>query len=320
MSTDRVSGTSEIVGRGWACAHLRFWEIGELLGVSTGREVMRLNMCSSLWIGDGLPVLAVRTWRVARLLSRHAACTPTKDDSMTKPTRLRRPRRASRPIFVSALDGRQDNLDYHLQRPPTGVEGRGECQMSDSMSVAAFIKHQTGASGMKLQKLLYYCQAWHTVWYGKPLFTDVIQAWRHGPVVPAVYFAEKNESAYVPAAPAIDNDEMAAIEAVLSLYNEKSGMWLSKLTHREAPWRHARAGLPEEASSTAEIPASALRAFYGSCSWGQGMAFDEAYIEGLNFIVELPEDEVALLNDPVRLPAEEYLRFMESGDDNVAVD
>lgn len=40
---------------------------------------------------------------------------------------------------------------------------------------------------MKLQKLVYYCQAWHLVWDGRPMFPEEIQAWASGPVCPAPY-------------------------------------------------------------------------------------------------------------------------------------
>ncbi len=36
---------------------------------------------------------------------------------------------------------------------------------------------------LKLQKLVYYAQAFHLALYDKPLFMEVIVAWEHGPVV-----------------------------------------------------------------------------------------------------------------------------------------
>ncbi|MGW0920666.1 Panacea domain-containing protein [Streptomyces sp. NPDC002755] len=42
-------------------------------------------------------------------------------------------------------------------------------------------------TAMKLQKLVYYCQAWHLVWEGRALFPEAIRAWASGPVCPAVY-------------------------------------------------------------------------------------------------------------------------------------
>ncbi len=46
-------------------------------------------------------------------------------------------------------------------------------------------------SNLKLQKLLYYAQGVHLALTGKPLFLEHIEAWQHGPAVPALYRACK---------------------------------------------------------------------------------------------------------------------------------
>ena len=48
-------------------------------------------------------------------------------------------------------------------------------------------EHGDGVSNLKLQKLLYYAQAWNLAIHSKLLFNDPIQAWVHGPVVPSVW-------------------------------------------------------------------------------------------------------------------------------------
>src|SRR5450756_3169344 len=52
---------------------------------------------------------------------------------------------------------------------------------------AAILQRQGQMSTWKLQKLVYYCQAWHLVWEENPLFDDPIQAWANGPVVRSLY-------------------------------------------------------------------------------------------------------------------------------------
>lgn len=42
-------------------------------------------------------------------------------------------------------------------------------------------------NNLKLQKLVYYSQAWHLAIHGIPLFKEDFQAWVHGPVVPELY-------------------------------------------------------------------------------------------------------------------------------------
>src|SRR5271170_6235706 len=54
--------------------------------------------------------------------------------------------------------------------------------------VAAYILQKCGPmTAMKLQKLVYYCQAWSLVWDESPLFNEPIEAWANGPVVPSLF-------------------------------------------------------------------------------------------------------------------------------------
>ena len=47
--------------------------------------------------------------------------------------------------------------------------------------VAQYILETCGTmSAMKLQKLVYYSQAWSLVWNDKPLFYEEIEAWAGG--------------------------------------------------------------------------------------------------------------------------------------------
>jgi uncharacterized phage-associated protein len=59
--------------------------------------------------------------------------------------------------------------------------------------VAAYILQRLGPmTTMKLQKLLYYCQAWSLVWDEEPLFYEAIEAWANGPVVREVFEEHRN--------------------------------------------------------------------------------------------------------------------------------
>jgi uncharacterized phage-associated protein len=49
--------------------------------------------------------------------------------------------------------------------------------------VAAAVLAQVGPmEAMRLQKLVYYSQAWHLAFVDEPIFADTIQAWRDGPL------------------------------------------------------------------------------------------------------------------------------------------
>lgn len=143
--------------------------------------------------------------------------------------------------------------------------------MAQVQDVAAYILEKRGPmTAMKLQKLVYYSQAWHLVWEEWPLFEDRIEAWANGPVVPALY--GEHRGMYQLLAGAIKGEpyrlekrEMGSIDAVLDFYGDKPARWLSELTHRESPWIRARerAGLEPMERGNAEITLADLDEYYG---------------------------------------------------------
>lgn len=142
--------------------------------------------------------------------------------------------------------------------------------MSHSVhDVAAYIlKKQGEMSAMKLQKLVYYAQAWSLVWDEKPLFKAKIEAWANGPVVRSLYDKHRGQFS-VKQWPEGDRAKITGeakktIDSVLSFYGDKSGQWLSELTHKERPWRDARKGLADDERCDKEITHAALAEYYGS--------------------------------------------------------
>lgn len=140
--------------------------------------------------------------------------------------------------------------------------------MSTSVhNVAAYILKKKGSmSAMKLQKLVYYSQAWSLVWDEKPLFTAEIQAWANGPVIPALYKEHKGEfrvSQWPKGDPSkLTKIQKESIDGVLKFYGEKTAQWLSDLTHQEAPWINARKGLADLQRSNSVITDAALHEYY----------------------------------------------------------
>lgn len=113
---------------------------------------------------------------------------------------------------------------------------------------------------MKLYKLVYYAQAWHLTWEGRPLFDDRIEAWKHGPM-PATCYRERKAGITATSAH-LNENQRSTIEAVIRFYGRLSGLELRHLTHREAPWRDARGTLPEDAPSSREITRGSMRRYY----------------------------------------------------------
>ncbi len=140
--------------------------------------------------------------------------------------------------------------------------------MVTAKDIAAYILRRAGAmSAMKLQKLVYYAQAWSLALRGAPLFRERVQAWAHGPVVYELF--ELHRGRYVvaslpPPVRELTRDERAVVDGVVSYYGTMTAEALSKLTHGEMPWRAARAGVPDGQRASAVISAEAMRRFYAS--------------------------------------------------------
>jgi uncharacterized phage-associated protein len=134
--------------------------------------------------------------------------------------------------------------------------------MTTAQQVADYIvwsSHESGSflSNLKLQKLLYYVQAWHLAVYGRPLFPEKFQAWIHGPVIPEIYrryegyqWRNIDEGAE---RPALDERTIEFIEEILEEYGPLDARRLEYLTRREDPWIAARKGIDLDEPCFAEI-------------------------------------------------------------------
>jgi uncharacterized phage-associated protein len=123
-------------------------------------------------------------------------------------------------------------------------------------------------TAMKLQKLVYYTQAWSLVWDEKPLFGERIRAWANGPVVPRLYGWHRGlyEVASCPSGDPslLTSEQQETAKAVVEFYGNRSSQWLSDLTHRESPWRDSREGLLPGERGNGEITHAAMAEYYGS--------------------------------------------------------
>jgi uncharacterized phage-associated protein len=141
--------------------------------------------------------------------------------------------------------------------------------MATVHDVAAYILRSRGAmTAMKLEKLVYYCQAWSLVWDEKPLFGERIEAWAQGPVVPELF--NEHRGAYMVEKlrrgdpEVLTKDERETVDAVLTAYGDKTSQWLSDLTHQESPWLDAREGVPPGEFCDREITIGEIAQYYAS--------------------------------------------------------
>lgn len=100
-------------------------------------------------------------------------------------------------------------------------------------------------TNLKLQKLLYFAQGKYLAKFGKPLFSEEIEAWDYGPVVSDVYHQFKhcgNFPITVFDTPHdtnnIPKDVAAFLQEIWSEYAKYSAGYLVQETHQAgAPWK-----------------------------------------------------------------------------------
>jgi uncharacterized phage-associated protein len=120
-------------------------------------------------------------------------------------------------------------------------------------------------TNLKLQKLLYYCQAWHLALNDSPLFSEEIEAWIHGPAVPRVFGIFKEYRWNVierPVTPLSDTAVVRHVDEVLDSYGKYGATQLERLTHSEEPWILARRGVSPDEPSRNVISKNHMKLFY----------------------------------------------------------
>jgi len=137
-------------------------------------------------------------------------------------------------------------------------------------------------SHKKLQKLLYYVEAWHLVNFKTPILEENFEAWVHGPVVPELYHKLKEfgfnnlqvindefdtvdeEIQAIIERSAISSEQIELIESILSRYGSLTSFELELLSHNEAPWVEARQNIPPHVPCNNVISKVRMLEFYSS--------------------------------------------------------
>lgn len=141
--------------------------------------------------------------------------------------------------------------------------------MGSVFDVAAYIlsKQTAPITTWKLQKLVYYSQAWCTVWSDETLFDEPIEAWANGPVCPALYEQHRGQFKISKIedgdSKKLSDDQKDTIDRVITVYGKFDSQYLSELSHREQPWIDARQGLKPGERGNKAITPDALAEYYG---------------------------------------------------------
>ena len=104
-------------------------------------------------------------------------------------------------------------------------------------------QEREGITNLKLQKVLYFVQAYYLAKLNRPLFPDNIEAWEYGPVIPSVYrkykeyesnpiISEKDKSS-------LSTEDKKIIQKIWNTFGGYSASRLVSITHDHTPWKEA---------------------------------------------------------------------------------
>ncbi|MFA5095326.1 MAG: type II toxin-antitoxin system antitoxin SocA domain-containing protein [Candidatus Paceibacterota bacterium] len=130
-------------------------------------------------------------------------------------------------------------------------------------------KDKKGITNKKLQKLVYYAQAWFLVFNNQKLFNEKIEAWVHGPAIKSLYVKYKDfgfnyiqKEADATLIKTIPTEAKKLLDEIWSVYGGLDADYLEMLTHNETPWKEAREGLESSKNSENEISPKTMKSFY----------------------------------------------------------
>lgn len=157
-------------------------------------------------------------------------------------------------------------------------------------------------TNLKLNKLVYYAQAWSFVKLGHGIFNEKVEAWDNGPVVPSVYHAFKKygkniiqntEKTYKPEI--FTAEEIDFLLEIDENYSKYSASELVRQTHKiGSPWQSVY--IPDV--KNIEIPPEKMKEYYSDKTL-QSIKIDTSSI---------PEIGKRGKDGVIVLPAEEYCK------------
>lgn len=139
--------------------------------------------------------------------------------------------------------------------------------------VAAYILKETNRLYLpmptfKLQKLIYYAQAWSLAWYKTAMFHEDIEAWANGPVVRELFDSTRGRHKLKPRDieygfdNILNDDHKDTIRFVNKIYGTQSSQWLTDLIQSEDPWKSTRQGMSDAVRGKKIIPIDAMAIYY----------------------------------------------------------
>jgi len=112
---------------------------------------------------------------------------------------------------------------------------------------------------MKMHKLMYFTQRESLVDTGTLLFGEPFYGWKFGPVLMSVREEFRNAVPYGVVGTNVDEATRQLLGKVLDRYAKRSSWSLSRLSHDEVSWKHAREGLKPEDNGNVALSEKMMR-------------------------------------------------------------
>ena len=161
-------------------------------------------------------------------------------------------------------------LEYKSNKEGSKLSGDSALAISEYLVNMQIHYPALRLSHLKLQKLLFYCQAFHLASKDTPMYKEEVLAWTYGPVIDEVYEKYKSYSGQpIVAIAGTDNEEeennkygipaesLSTISSILDAFGHLSAIALMEKTHRETPWIEAY-----KKGHGHVIPHSSMKSYY----------------------------------------------------------
>lgn len=122
-------------------------------------------------------------------------------------------------------------------------------------------KRQSGEAidEMKLHKLLYFTQRECIAITNEPMFSEVFEGWKYGPVSGIVRMCYTKDGMYVEDAREISVENAYIVKNIILQYGSLASWKLSQISHKESSWINSRKGIPEGANGNAVLKIEDIR-------------------------------------------------------------
>jgi len=242
------------------------------------------------------PLASLLGWGETTIIRYVKGLTPTKEYSQTL-------KKSMNPqyMFEVYLNNKESLTDVSQRKLYTRLmalldQGQTSLRENKLINISEYflnkIDPEAGESitPLKLQKLVYYAQAWFLA-FNSSLVQEDFQAWVHGPVIPSLYVHYREYgSANIPKVYSFDacvfeQEELNILDMIWSVYGKYDAKYLERLTHAEKPWVNARQGLDRKERCNNIISKQEIQDYYSGLREIHGISGEYSlnkYVSNLN--------------------------------------